>query len=78
MSFVTLQLDVQKAKDLIEQLPLFEKIQLVRELEKETWAKSIDNLLKTIDERRKRQRISSQRIDQEIEKARREFYARRS
>ena len=76
MSKVTLELDIKEAKDLIEQMPLEEKIKLVRELEKETWAKRMNEILKNIDERRKKYKISTKEISQEIEKGRREFYAR--
>ncbi len=77
MSKVSLELDIKEAKNLIEQMPLEDKIRLVRELERETWAKRLDKILKNIDERRKRYKISNKEISQEIEKARREFYARR-
>lgn len=77
MSRVTLDLDIKEAKDLIEQMSLEEKIKLLRALEKETWAKRIDQTLKNIDARRKKYKISTTDISQEIEKARQEFYARR-
>lgn len=77
MSKVTLDLDIKKAKELIKQMPLKDKIKLIRELEKETWAKRINKILKNIDARRKKCKISNKEISQEIEKARREFYARR-
>lgn len=78
MSKVTLELDIKEAKGLIEQMPLDEKIRLIRELEKETWVKRIDKILKNIDERRKKYKISNKEISQEIAKARQEFYGRRS
>ncbi len=77
MSKVTLDLDIKEAKNLIEQMPLEDKLKLVRTLEKETWAKRMDQILKNIDERRKKYKISNREISQEIEKARQEFYARR-
>ena len=78
MSRVTLELDIKEAKYLIEQMPLEEKIILVKQLVKETWAKRMDNILKNIDGRRKKYKISQRAISQEIEKARQAFYARRS
>lgn len=77
MSKVTLDLDTKEVKNLIEQLPLKDKIELIRTLEKETWVKRINTVLKNIDLRRKKCKISNKEISQEIEKARREFYARR-
>ena len=77
MSNVTLELDVKEAKRLIKQMTLEDKIKLVRELQRETWAKRMDAILKNIDERRKRFKISDKEISKEIEKARQEFYARR-
>lgn len=77
MSKVTLELDVREAKSLIEQLPEEDKIKLFRELMKETWSKRIGAILKNIDQRRKKLRISNQKISNEIEKARQDFYARR-
>lgn len=77
MPKVTLELEIKEAKDLIEQMPLEDKVRLVRELEKETWAKRLDKIIKNIDERRKKYKISNKGISQEIEKARHEYYARR-
>jgi len=77
MPNVTLELNIREAKDLIEQMPLEEKIKLIRELLKETWAKRIDKILNNIDARRRKHKISSKEISQEIEKSRQEFYARR-
>lgn len=77
MSKVSIELDVKEAKDLIEQMPLEDKIKLIKELIKETWAKRIDTIFKNIDGRRKKYKISNKEISQEIEKGRQEFYARR-
>ena len=74
---ITVDVDIQEAKDLIRQMPLEEKIKLVRELQKETWAKRLNRVLGNIDQRRKKYKITNQEISQEIEKARQEFYARR-
>lgn len=73
---VTLELSPNQVEELIEKLPMEEKIKLVRKLEKETWRKRMDKILKNIDERRKKYKISTKEISQEIEKARQEFYAR--
>ena len=77
MSKVTLDLDVKEAKEMIKQMPLDDKVELVRILQKETWGRRIDGILKNIDRRRAKSKISSKEISQEIEKARKEFYAPR-
>lgn len=77
MSKVTLELDIKEAKDLIEQMSLEDKIKLIRELEKETWAKRMNKILNNIDARRKKYKISFKEISQEITEARKEFYAHR-
>ena len=77
MSKITFELSIKEAKDLIDQMPLEDKISLIKKFEKETWVKQMDKILKTIDERRKKYKISNKEISKEIEKARKEFYARR-
>jgi len=78
MSKVSLELDTKELKRLIERMSIEDKIKLIKELERETWAKRITKVLKNIDARRKKYKISNREISQEIEKARREFYARRN
>lgn len=77
MPKVTLDLNIKEAKHLIKQMPWEDKIKLIKELMKESWTKRIDNIIKNIDQRRKKYRISSQRISQEIKNARKEFYGHR-
>ncbi len=76
MPKVILEMDAKEARELIEQLPLDDKIKLVKELEKETWAKRINNLFKAVDAQRKKHRLSSKAILKETANARKEFYAR--
>ena len=59
MSKFTLELDV---KELIGRLPIEERIRLVKDLERETWAKRLDAVVKRIRKRFKKHPISSQEI----------------
>lgn len=68
----------KEAKNLIARMPLIDKIKLVRFLEKETWAHRMNPVFSNIDRRRKKYKISSKEIFEEIQEARREFHARRS
>ncbi len=75
MPMVNLELNIKEAKNLIEQMPLEDKIKLVRDLLRENWAKRINIIVKNIEERRRIHKISNKEITREIEKARRDFYA---
>ena len=72
------RIDVEALNKTIERMSMKDKIRLFERLQRETWAKRINNILKNIDQRRKKYKITSKEISQEIEKARKEFYARRS
>ena len=74
---INVELDIKEAQNLIRQMPMEEKIKLVRELSKETWAKRMAKVFKSIDQRRQKHKISAKEIAQEIEKTRQEFYDRR-
>ena len=75
-SKVTLELNNQQVEDLVEKLPLDEKIKLVQKLEKETLRQRWDEILKDIDKRLKKFPISEEDIDKEIKALRREKYAK--
>ena len=77
MSKVTIELDQEQIEKIVENLTIEQKLHLVRKLEKETLSQRWDNLLRTIDEKRKRYPISQKAINREIELARKEFYAKR-
>lgn len=77
MSKIALELNIREVKNLVDQLPLNDKIQLLRELQKESWAKRLKRIFQNIDARRRKHKLSVKTISQEIEKARRAFYARR-
>ena len=74
---VNVELDIKEAQNLIRQMPMEDKIKLVRELSKETWAKRMAKVFKSIDQRRKKHPISQKEINRIVEEARQEFYDRR-
>lgn len=74
---VTLELDIQKAKNLIKQMSLADKIKLLKELNRETWGKRIDEIIKNIDLRRKKYKVSAKEISKTIKESQKEFHARR-
>lgn len=75
---ITLELDTSTVERLVERMPTEAKIRLVRKLERETWGKRIDKLLKRIDQRRKKYPISQKEISEEIEAVRRQIYGKGS
>lgn len=77
MSKVTIKLDTEQIERIVENLTIEQKLRLVRKLEKETLRQRWDDLLRTIDERRKKYPISQKEINKEIGLARKEFYAKR-
>lgn len=77
MSRITLELNSHDVKQLVEKLSIQDKIKLVRQLEKETLRQRWDNLLNTIDSRFKKYPLSEEEIGKEIERARKEHYAKR-
>ena len=71
---ITTEVDIKDAVEAIRRMPIEDKIKLIRTLERETWYKRIDQILKNIDKRRRTLKISSKEISREIQKARRKFY----
>ena len=72
MSKVLLEIDVKEARELIGQMPLDDKIKLVKALEKETWQTRFHNLLYGIDRRLKsHSRLSTQKTVQIVKRVRR-------
>lgn len=77
MSKVIVDINNKQVEKIVEGLSMEEKLRLVYKLEKETLRQRWNNLLKIIDERLKRYPIGNQEISKEIERARREHYAKR-
>ena len=61
-------------EEMLDKLPFREKIRLLRKMEEKTWGRRMDELLKRIDERRKKYPISSKETKEEIASVRRELY----
>ena len=61
---------------IVNQLPMREKIRLVQQLERQTWAKRLDNLFERIDQRRGRNRLSEKEILNICKDVRRQLHVR--
>ena len=75
---VSVNLTADQIEGMIEQLPMKDKIRLVRKLEKNTWAKRLQDVFDQTNARRKKAKLSSKEIWDEVRKARQEFYAGRT
>ena len=64
-------------ESMFDQLPVEERLELVRRLEKKTWAKRLQQCFRRIDAKRKKSKMTRKEIWDEVKKARTEFYARR-
>lgn len=73
MSKFTLELNI---KELIEKMPMNKRIELVRELEKETWAKRLDQVVKRIRKHFRRHPLSFRKITRICEEVRQQRYER--
>lgn len=71
---VTVPVDITT---ILKQLPLREKLQLVRQLEQETWAAQLDDVVTRIRSRRSVQELSPKEITRIVEDVRKSRYARR-
>ena len=74
--FADRKVSPQTVKFLIRRLSVPQRIKLLEDLERETWAGRIGMILKNVDRRRKAVKMSARDIKVEIERARRDFYAR--
>ena len=63
---------------LIKQLPLRDKLRLVRQLEQETWAAQMDEIVTRIRSRRTVQKLSVGEVNRIVEDVRKSRYARSS
>lgn len=78
MSTVTLELNVKEAKNLIKQMAVEDKIKLMRELEQETWAKRLDEVVQRIRKGFKQNPISDKEITRICEETRQGLYNERT
>ena len=78
MSKIMLEIDKTQIESAVEKMSVVDKIELARKLEKMTMSKRIDNLLKRIDNRRKKTSISQREIDSVIRETRKELYGESS
>jgi hypothetical protein len=76
MSRVTLELDVKQVENLVEKLPLQDKLVLAQRLNLETWQIRFKNLLSKIDVRLKnRPVLSNEKIVEIVKRVRKRNYA---
>ncbi|MFC1646604.1 hypothetical protein ACFL2Y_05470 [Candidatus Omnitrophota bacterium] len=74
-SKITVQLDV---REIIDRLSISEKIRLVKDLERETWAKRLDEVVSRVRKRFKQNPISEKEITKICEEARQQTYNARN
>ena len=72
---VTIPVDITA---LVKQLPIQQKLQLVRELEQETWASQLDTAVNQIRSRRSVRELTPKELTRIVEDVRKSRYARRS
>jgi len=74
---VTLELNPNEVEKLVEKLSIEDKIRLVRKLEKQTWAKRLDEVVSRIRKRFKQSPISDKEIRRICEETRQRLYNER-
>ena len=74
---IAMEVSATQLEALVEQLPISDKIRLVRKLERQTWGKRLNNLFKEVAANRRKNKISSKEIWNEVKQARQKFYGRR-
>ena len=75
---VKIELTPTQIEKAIRRMPIEEKIKIMRKLEKETWAKRLDNVVLRIKKRINRNPISQKEINRICEEARQKVYNERS
>lgn len=74
---VTLELNPNEVEKLVEKLSIKDKLRLVRKLEKETWAKRLDEVVSRIRKRFRQAPISDKEIRRICEETRQRLYNER-
>ena len=67
-----------QVEELVDRLPIEDKVRLTKKLERQTWGKRLNLLFNKIDAKRKKHPISDKEITQEVESVRRHIYGPRS
>lgn len=78
MTKIAVEVDIKQLGRIINELPLPDKIELTRDLERQTLGKMIEEIFKKVDRRRKKFPISEREIKQEVESVRRQIYGKGS
>ena len=72
-SNISLEISPSQVENLVEKLPLENKLHLVRRLEKETFAGRIDSVVNKMRQRIRSAKISAKDIDRICEEVKREY-----
>ena len=67
---ITMDIDTQQIEQIIDRMPMREKVKLVEHLEKKTWPNRFKALLKRIDAKASQHPISEEEITQACEEVR--------
>ena len=70
----TFELDTSIVERIVEKMPIEAKIRLIRKLEKETWAKRLDEVVSRIRKRFKQNPVSDKEITRICEETRQKLY----
>ena len=70
------EIDLKQIEKAIRGLSKKDRLKLIERLTEETWEESFDKLLSRIRARVKRNPITQEEIDEEVETAQREYYAK--
>ena len=73
---VKIEVNVEQLQEAIDRLPARDQIRLLKKLQRKSWAKRIQNILKRIDQRRKKHPISQEEITKEVMAVRKQIYAK--
>lgn len=74
MPNIYINFDMSQIKEIIEQLDEDKKIDLLRDMEQETWSKRFKEFLAGIDKKMKGKSIMEDEIREEVEKVRKSQY----
>ena len=75
---VSMTITTDQIENMIDQLPARDRIRLVRKLELKTWPQRLNDLFKSVDNRRKKTGVTNKELLAEVKQARKEFYASRA
>ena len=78
MSKFSLEISYKQVEDLIDKLPVRDKIRLVRKIEQQTWAKKLDQAVLKIRNRLSKNPLSPQEVDRICQQTRKRNHRERA